>query len=131
MPDQLEDFGHVVRPGASGLVAIAPGFEYREQPPPAALRDVVACVWSSRVTKREEHVQRTLPDGCVEIVLAGDGPALVYGPDAGWSDVPLAAGASYRGVRLRPGAGRAVLRADLHELAGLVAPLDGSCREAV
>ena len=113
MPDQLEDFGHVVRPGASGLVAIAPGFEY-----------VVACVWSSRVTKREEHVQRTLPDGCVEMVLAGDGPALVYGPDAGWSDVPLAGGAAYRGVRLRPGAGRAVLRVDLDELAGLVAPLD-------
>lgn len=53
----------------------------------------------------------TLPDGCVEMVLAGDGPA-------------LAGGAAYRGVRLRPGAGRAVLRVDLHELAGLVAPID-------
>lgn len=124
MGDGLEDFGQVVRPGAFGLVAVGPGFDYREQPAPEALRDLVACVWSARVTAGAPHIQRTLPDGCVEIVLPENGPALVYGPDAGWSDVPLASGAAHRGIRLRPGAGRSVLRTDLHELAGMVAPLD-------
>lgn len=124
MGEGLEDFGQVVRPGAFGLVAVAPGFDYREGPSPAALADLVACVWSARVTNAAPHTQRTLPDGCVEIVLPENGPALVYGPDAEWSDVPLASGAAHRGVRLRPGAGRSVLRTDLHELAGMVAPLD-------
>lgn len=123
MTGALEDFGHVVWPGASGLVAIAPGFEYRELPAPAPVRELVACVWSSRVAKSEQHVQRTFPDGCVEIVLPDEGGALVYGPDADWSDVPLDAGAAYSGVRLRPGAGRALLRLDLQELAGTVVPL--------
>lgn len=83
---------------------------------------MVACVWSSWA--RTGHLHRTLPDGCVEIVYSADRPALLYGPDATWSDVRLEGGRTYRGVRLRPGRAGQLLRIDLSELAGRVVNAD-------
>ncbi len=122
MRDELESFGHVVRPGASCITLVSPGLEYSEHPPPRSLSDVVACVWSSRVEGVGTHLLRTLPDGCVEIAFTADSPTLVYGPGAAWADVPLEGGRAYRGIRLRPGRAARLGRLDLAELSGCVVP---------
>ena len=79
---------------------VSPG--YREIPPPAALRDVVACLWV-RVSGTGGDV-RVLPDGCTDVVWEQGAGTTVAGPDTGPKLVGRAAGDVAIGMRFLPGA---------------------------
>jgi AraC-like DNA-binding protein len=82
---------------------------YREFPPAPDLYPLVACIWI-RVVKNADAVREPiLPDGCADIMIYGDQPPRVAGPDAVTRYVRLPDGLVITGIRLRPGAIRAAL----------------------
>lgn len=93
---------------------------------PAALADLVACVWWRSVASG--GTTRILPDGCVDIVHRRAGGLFVAGPDTGPVEALAAGGETFVGVRFRPGCAAAALgvpadvlrdqRVDLEELWG-------------
>jgi AraC-like DNA-binding protein len=86
-----------------------PAGYYREYSPSADLREVVACTWVS-VVERSRFGAGTpiIPDGCSDILIFGDAAPFVVGPDTRvrWTELPSSA--VITGIRLRPGAVRAV-----------------------
>lgn len=88
--------------------ALSQGY-YREFSPADDLREAVACTWVN-VVQRGNFGERTpiLPDGCTDIMLYDDAPPRVAGPDARVRWAALPAGVVIAGIRLRPGAARAV-----------------------
>lgn len=94
---------------------LAPG--YREMLPPAALRDVVACLWV-RVSGTAGDV-RVLPDGCTDLVWEQRAGTTVAGPDTGPKLVGRAAGDVAIGMRFVPGAGGGALGVPLDTLRDL------------
>lgn len=93
------------------------GGYYREFAPPADLRRFVACNWVSVV--RQDHGEVpvvVIPDGCVDVMTFDDEPPHVAGPDTFTRLAALADGTVITGVRLRPGAARAVLGCRADEL---------------
>src|SRR5689334_7046531 len=86
---------------------------YREQPPSASLRGLIACFW----TAVHAFPVRVLPDGCVDILFSGgsEPQANVVGVmtraiiPAGTTEVPLL------GVRFLPGAALSALGIAGHE----------------
>jgi AraC-like DNA-binding protein len=89
---------------------------YRELPPPAALRDAVACLWVRVVPAGEAAPALVLPDACVDLVWQRGGGAFVAGPDTGPVETSPSAGAVFAGLRLRPGAGGPALSHPLSDL---------------
>ncbi|CUU57600.1 AraC-type DNA-binding protein [Parafrankia irregularis] len=80
---------------------------YREYQAPDAVAPVVACLWEQEPAG--DHVQRVVPDGCVDLIWLAGRELVVAGPDTRFRDVALPAGAMSSGVRLRPGAAGVVL----------------------
>jgi AraC-like DNA-binding protein len=84
---------------------------YREYAPAPDLRDTVACLWIS-VVHQESAGGRTpiIPDGCSDIMTYDAEAPRVAGTDTRtrWGDLP--SGLVITGLRLRPGAIRAVFR---------------------
>ncbi|EFC85559.1 helix-turn-helix- domain containing protein AraC type [Parafrankia sp. EUN1f] len=80
---------------------------YREYQAPVAVRPVVACLWEQE--PNGDHVQRVVPDGCVDLIWLAGRELVVAGPDTRFRDAALAAGAMSSGVRLRPGVAGMVL----------------------
>lgn len=101
---------------------------YRERPAPAFLGRAAACTWRSRPGPGG-HVQRLLPDGCVEVVVSPGRPALVYGPRSSWFDLHVPAG-EHRGVRLLPGVAAGLLRLDVREITDRVVRLEDLLKQA-
>ncbi len=83
---------------------------YREHPPPRVLAPWVACGWELEVAEPAGH--RVLPDGCVDLVWSEREGARVVGVNSRAFVAAIPAGGSAAGVRFRPGAGPAFLRAD-------------------
>lgn len=79
---------------------------YREEPAPAALAGVVACLW--RDHPRSLREQRVLPDGCIDLIWM-DGTVSVAGPDTRAFLATLRGGQEIVGLRFRPGAAPGVL----------------------
>jgi AraC-like DNA-binding protein len=80
---------------------------YRERPPPAALRDVLACTWTRRPFDGPIEA-RVVPDACVDVVWREDGLLQVAGPDT----VPVrvrTGGLRHVGARFVPGAAPGLL----------------------
>jgi methylphosphotriester-DNA--protein-cysteine methyltransferase len=97
----------------------------REWLPQRALAPFITCVWVHRVPAGSEpYLHRTAPDGSVELVCQAREPFRVIGPQRGPRDELLPAGTTVVGVRLRPGAARAVLGLPASELAGLTVGVD-------
>jgi AraC-like DNA-binding protein len=79
---------------------------YRELPP-AGLARVVACLWEHEPAAA--HVQRVVPDGCVDLIWLAGRELVIAGPDTGPRQVSMPAARRTSGIRLRPGAAGAVL----------------------
>lgn len=102
-------------------------YVYEELPPPPELAPVVACLWRHDAGPGD-HVQRVVPDGCVDILLVAgaDGSTLrteVAGPDTGPQAPLLPAGTRITGVRFLPGTAAGVLGVPLHVLRDQQVPL--------
>jgi AraC-like DNA-binding protein len=80
------------------------GSRYEERPPHPALAHHLVCTWTQYVPADSGgHVQRVVPDGCVDVIWR-DGALEVAGPDTAPRLVALAPGSSLLGIRFRPGA---------------------------
>lgn len=86
---------------------------YREQPAPAVLAGVVACLWRHEVGVARE--QRVLPDGCMDLIWM-NGSVYVAGPDTSAFLTTPNPGQVITGLRFRPGAAPAVLGVSAHVL---------------
>jgi methylphosphotriester-DNA--protein-cysteine methyltransferase len=93
---------------------------YREYRPPPALEPVVACVWENGPAA--DHLQRIVPDGCVDLIWEADRELVIAGADTRPRSVVLPAGALSSGVRLRPGAAGAFLGLPASELRDVCLP---------
>ena len=83
---------------------------YQEFPPADDLRAFVACTWVRLVRQSGGNAPHAiLPDGCADIMAYNDQPPHVAGPDAVTRRVKLSDGLAITGIRLRPGACRAIL----------------------
>jgi methylphosphotriester-DNA--protein-cysteine methyltransferase len=80
---------------------------YREYRPPPGLEAVVACLWENEPT--EDHAQRVVPDGYVDVIWEAERELVIAGADTGPRSVDLPARTRSSGIRLRPGAAGAVL----------------------
>ncbi|MGZ8833141.1 MAG: DUF6597 domain-containing transcriptional factor [Thermoanaerobaculia bacterium] len=87
---------------------------YAENRPPAALRDVVECFWTSDATAQPATI---LPDGCADIIFDVDSEeAFVVGTMTRPLVVPPDKLGKRFGVRFRPGRLSQILRVPLSEL---------------
>jgi methylphosphotriester-DNA--protein-cysteine methyltransferase len=90
---------------------------YREHRPDPALRAYLECAWVRRLDPGEDPLAAAiLPDGHVDIVLFADGRALVAGVDTAPVKVTAVTDTTVAGLRLAPGAARAVLGVPASEL---------------
>lgn len=89
---------------------------YREFPPAPDLCPFVACTWIRVVRNADDVPEAILPDGCADVMVYDDQAPRVAGPDAVTRYVQLPNGLVITGVRLRPGASRAVLGSPAHLL---------------
>ncbi len=94
---------------------------YREHPPATALAPWLACAWERRGDGGAPV--RVLPDGCIDIVWTEGRGAQVAGPNTRAFLVGLQAGVRVAGVRMRPGAGAALLGVDAGALRDAHIPL--------
>lgn len=83
--------------------------EYREYPPPPALRGLAPCAWRATVRGGSQHVQRVVPDGCMDLIWTGT-ELMVAGPDTGAFLIPQAPGSVVTGLRFAPGVAPTLLR---------------------
>jgi AraC-like DNA-binding protein len=98
---------------------------YVERAPAAGLADVVSAVWVQQVGPDAPAVRhRNLPHGGAEVVCAVGGIPHVVGPLTGPRVEVLAPGTTVVGMRLRPGAARALLGVPPSELVDLGVPAD-------
>ena len=94
---------------------------YREHPPATALEPWLACAWERRGDGGAPF--RVLPDGCIDIVWTEGSGAQVVGANTTAFLVGLRAGVRVAGVRMRPGAGAALLGVDAGALRDAHIPL--------
>src|SRR4051812_46048967 len=93
----------------SAAISIGTPF-YQEFPPADDLRPFVACTWVRLVRQSGgSGAEAILPDGCADIMACDNARPLVAGPDAVTRRVELRDGLVIAGIRLRPGACRAIL----------------------
>ena len=85
---------------------------YREYPPHPALAPYVACYWS--ITSPTPLINRILPDGCTDIIIADT--VEVVGTMRQAILIPVDSQSLTIGVRFKPGGGAAFFRLPLHEL---------------
>lgn len=94
---------------------------YREHAPAAALAPWLACAWERRGDAAAPV--RVVPDGCIDIVWTEGHGTQVAGPNTTAFVVALRAGVRVAGVRMRPGAGAALLGVDAAALRDAHLPL--------
>ena len=95
---------------------------FQETAPPEALGRFVHASWSFDAGAGAPPVHHVPPDGCVSIVL-GERNATLVGPRMTDLAVPVRAGASFRGVRMRPEAAGLLVGITPAEWVGSVSPL--------
>ncbi|MFW6078721.1 MAG: AraC family transcriptional regulator [Gemmatimonadota bacterium] len=112
---------------------------YREFPPSSDLRGLVETFWTIRSDGRlrDARINRVVPDGCTDIIVALGDPAPPGGGGSALGRASYFVGAMRRprvvrltgavdliGVRMRPGAGGAILPMPAAELTDRTEPLD-------
>ncbi len=96
---------------------------YREHAPPAALAPWVQCAWQ-RSGDGQAPV-RVVPDGCIDIVWTEGAGTQVVGPNTRAFLVALERDTRVAGVRMRPGAGAALLGVNAPGLRDARLAIDG------
>lgn len=84
-----------------------------ERPPTADLAGRLACVWHQ--VSEADATQLVVPDACVDLIWGPEG-LFVAGPDTGPMPTPMASGATFVGVRFKPGAVGDLFGVPLQEL---------------
>ena len=106
---------------------LAPG--YAEWAPPPALRDAVACLWTSLAPEaagNPDHADQAgpvLPDACSDLIWEQGVGAYIAGPDTGPFRPASTPGPVIVGIRFRPSAGGRVLGMPLSEIMNQRVPL--------
>jgi AraC-like DNA-binding protein len=101
------------------------GQRYVERRPVAGLVDMVSTVWVQQIgAEAPAYRHRNLPHGGTEVVCAIGAPPQVVGPLTGPYVEVLAPGTTVVGMRLRPGAGAALLGVPPSELVDLTVAAD-------
>lgn len=95
---------------------------YREISPPNHLRNHIVCFWH-RPANAPASESRILPDGCIDIIWAGETPPFVAGPMTAPAVPMTAAETEIIGVRFRPGSAPAHLGVSASELLDAHVPL--------
>ena len=95
---------------------------YREHAPAAALVPWLQCGWERRGDGGEPV--RVLPDGCIDIVWTQGAGTQVVGANTTAFLVDVPAGVQVAGLRMRPGAGAALLGVDAAALRDARLPLE-------
>lgn len=108
-------------PARSGISAL-PRLPYREFAPPSTVRADVVCFWN-RPADASRSDARIIPDGCIDIIWAGELPPFVAGPMTSPALPKPAAGAEMFGVRFQPGIAPALLGVSASELRDQHVPL--------
>ncbi len=93
---------------------------YTPLPPPPALGDTLACVWTATV----EGTHRLVPDGCMDLLWLSTGVGFLCGPETRAWTFRLPPGTAAVGVRFRPGLAGSVLGLDVSELTNSRVALD-------
>jgi AraC-like DNA-binding protein len=93
---------------------------YREFAPPPAVAHLIDCLWMRGPGAGDPPLHRVFPDGAADLVLTPAG-AVLYGPAV---SVRLIRHESVFGLRIRPGAAKAVLGLPPKEFLDATVPLD-------
>jgi AraC-like DNA-binding protein len=88
---------------------------YREFAPPHHLREHIICIWH-RAGGAATNGARILPDGCIDIIWAGEEPPKVAGPMTTPLRPSISSGVEVIGVRFRPGIAPSLLGVSAQEL---------------
>ena len=101
---------------------------FSEFPPPATTEDWIECLWQFDVEGAERVQHLIVPDGAVSLTVislnSGDRYAGLTGPSPVAHRAQLIPGATYAGVRLRPGVAGSILRADVRTFRDVMGPVD-------
>ncbi len=85
--------------------------DYREFPPPLALKDHLLCLWTQSIAGApREHAHRVLPDACIDIVFVNHDAPIVVGPWTGPFTARFPPGTTVVGARFHPGRASGLLR---------------------
>ncbi|MBO0850900.1 MAG: helix-turn-helix domain-containing protein [Pseudonocardia sp.] len=103
---------------------LGPTSTYWEGAPPPEWRHAVYRCWEQRISAGGGgYPQRVLPDGHADVIVFGDGDAILVGPATGVAVPVMPAGSIARGIRLVSDAVRAVLDVPASELTDRTVPL--------
>lgn len=95
---------------------------YREFRPDPRLAPLVECGWAR--SGSAARPLRVLPDGCVDLFVSSVGDVTIAGPATGFYDLRSDKERMFVGLRLRPGAAAAALRAPVDDFTDRRVPLD-------
>lgn len=99
-----------------------PNRSYREFVPALHLHEHIVCIWHRHGGATTNDTQ-ILPDGCIDVIWAGESPPIVAGPMTLPLRSTISAGAEIIGVRFRPGVASALLGVSAQELLNQHVPL--------
>jgi AraC-like DNA-binding protein len=97
---------------------------YFESAPTRSLKRYVVCNWKHLFDDDCAHSFKILPDGCVDIVLIGDRPPLVVGPNLKAFVASFDGPTEIVGIRLTPGIAAAVLNENVKNIVDREVPLE-------
>jgi AraC-like DNA-binding protein len=97
---------------------------YIESAPSGLLKPYVVCSWEHIFSGDCVHNFKVLPDGCVDIILIGERPPLVVGPNSKAFLTSFDGSTEIAGIRLKPGIAAAVLNENLKEIVDREVPLE-------
>jgi AraC-like DNA-binding protein len=99
-------------------------FTYREFQVPGALASHIECAWLLRAPDGgQSHVKRVLPDNCIDIYIQDECRPVVVGSTEKFRVCILSPGARILGLRVRAGAGGALLGLSAEGLRDCTLPL--------
>ena len=97
---------------------------YLESAPSSSLKPYVVCNWEHVFDGDGAHNFKVLPDGCADIILVGDRPPVVVGPNLRAFVASFNGPTQIVGIRLKPGIAAAVLNENVKNIVDREVPLE-------